>query len=65
LARVLNDRTGKTLYLFDSFEGLPEVDREKDSWFQKGQYSAGSEIEVEDLLRDYSTYSEYPARLDT
>ena len=53
LARVLNGRSDKTLYLFDSFEGLPEVDREKDSWFQKGQYSAGSVTLVEDLLRDF------------
>jgi O-methyltransferase len=53
LARVVNGRTDKKLYLFDSFEGLPEVDREKDSWFQKGQYSAGSVTVVEDLLRDF------------
>jgi O-methyltransferase len=53
LARVLNGRTSKTLYLFDSFEGLPEVDTEKDPWFQKGQYLAGCVIEVEELLRDY------------
>ena len=53
LARVLDGRTDKTLYLFDSFEGLPELDREKDSWFQKGQYSAGSVTAVEDLLRDF------------
>jgi O-methyltransferase len=53
LARILNNRTAKTLYLFDSFQGLPEVDREKDPWFQKGHYSAGSVIEVEELLRDY------------
>jgi O-methyltransferase len=53
LARVLNGRTEKTLYLFDSFDGLPEVDREKDSWFQKGQYSTGSVTVVEDLLRDF------------
>jgi O-methyltransferase len=53
LARVLNGRTDKTLYLFDSFEGLPEVDREKDSWFQKGQYSTGSVTAVEDLLHDF------------
>jgi O-methyltransferase len=53
LARVLKDQNDKKLYLFDSFEGLPEVDREKDSWFQKGQYSAGSVTAVEDLLRDF------------
>jgi hypothetical protein len=65
LARVLNGRTDKTLYLFDSFEGLPEVDREKDSWFQKGQYSTGSVTVVEDPFARFSTYSEYSTRLDT
>jgi O-methyltransferase len=55
LARVLKDRTDKTLYLFDSFEGLPEVDPEKDSWFQKGQYSTGSMTVVKDLLRDFQS----------
>ena len=53
LARVLGNEANKRLYLFDSFRGLPKVDREKDPWFSEGQYCAESVEAVEELLRDF------------
>jgi O-methyltransferase len=39
LAQILKDsRTAKKLYLFDSFEGMPATDPEKD-WHKKGDFS--------------------------
>jgi O-methyltransferase len=54
LARVLRNTREKKLYLFDSFQGLPKVDHERDPWFHEGQYSAESVAVVQQLLRDYS-----------
>jgi O-methyltransferase len=53
LARVLRNDAYKKLYLFDSFRGLPKVDRERDPWFSEGQYSAESVEAVEEVLRDF------------
>jgi O-methyltransferase len=53
LARVLGNAKEKKLYLFDSFEGLPKVDQDRDPWFHGGQYSASVEV-VKELLRDFS-----------
>jgi O-methyltransferase len=54
LARVLRRKEDqKKLYLFDSFQGLPKVNEEKDQWFTAGQYSADSVEAVEKLLRDF------------
>lgn len=53
LARVLQNRANKRLYLFDSFKGLPKMDQERDPWFSEGQYCAESIEAVEDLLRDF------------
>jgi O-methyltransferase len=54
LARVLSSSTtAKRLYLFDSFKGLPKMDRERDPWFAEGQYRAESIAAVEDLLAGF------------
>jgi O-methyltransferase len=39
LCRILNE-TGKTLYLFDSFEGLPKSHPKHDPYFREGQMAA-------------------------
>jgi O-methyltransferase len=52
LCRVLSG-SGCCLYLFDSFQGLPEVDPDKDRWFHAGQYAAGDVESVERLLADF------------
>jgi O-methyltransferase len=54
LARVLNRHRNKQLYLFDSFQGLPKVDQEKDRWFHEGQYSAESADVAKAVLGDFS-----------
>jgi O-methyltransferase len=54
LARILKNITGKKLYLFDSFQGLPKVDQEKDRWFFEGEYRECVEA-VEGLLSDFRT----------
>ena len=51
LSRTLKDKN-KVLRLFDSFEGLPAVNKEKDAWFSKGQFGATSAAAVEELLSD-------------
>ncbi|MGH7775149.1 MAG: TylF/MycF/NovP-related O-methyltransferase [Candidatus Binatia bacterium] len=52
LARVLKGRK-KMLYLFDSFRGLPKVNREKDPWFQEGWFSQDSVASVKQVLSDF------------
>lgn len=52
LSRVL-DTTGKRLFLFDSFQGLPRGDQEKDKWFYEGQYAVDSVESVRELLIDF------------
>jgi O-methyltransferase len=39
LCQILNE-TGKTLYLFDSFEGLPKSHQKHDPYFREGQMAA-------------------------
>jgi O-methyltransferase len=53
LARVLKNTDNKRLYLFDSFQGLPKPDEEKDRWFSEGEFSVGSVEAVEHLLSDF------------
>jgi hypothetical protein len=53
LARTLGTSASKKLYLFDSFEGLPKVNGEKDSWFSEGQYRANSIGAVKAVLSDF------------
>ena len=53
LARVLTKAASKRLYLFDSFKGLPRMDRERDPWFSEGQYCSESVEAVEALLADF------------
>jgi O-methyltransferase len=53
LARVLSRENKKKLYLFDSFQGLPKVDQERDPWFHEGQYSAESVKVVEKVLGEF------------
>ena len=53
LARILKETADKTLYLFDSFQGLPKLNEEKDQWFVEGQYSAESIESVKSLLNDF------------
>jgi hypothetical protein len=55
LARTLKNTANKKLYLFDSFRGLPRLDREKDPWFCEGQYRAESVEEVKALLSDFQS----------
>jgi O-methyltransferase len=58
LARVLKNVPDKRLYLFDSFQGLPKVNKEKDEWFFEGQYSAKSIEGVKLLLSDFHSIIE-------
>jgi O-methyltransferase len=55
LARVLKNTDNKRLYLFDSFQGLPKPNEEKDPWFSEGEFTFGSIEAVEDLLSDFRT----------
>jgi O-methyltransferase len=55
LARVLKSAARKRLYLFDSFHGLPPIDKEKNPWFSDGQYSAESVDDVKELLKDFGS----------
>ena len=47
---VFND---KMLYLFDTFEGMPYHDEEKDNFHRKGDFSKCHIQIVENLLRNY------------
>jgi O-methyltransferase len=51
LCRIMK-KHGKRIYLFDSFEGLPEPDEKKDVYFQKGEYAASAEA-VKQLLTEF------------
>jgi O-methyltransferase len=52
LARVLRN-CKKKLYLFDSFQGMPKIDQEKDPWFSEGEFRVESVDMVRDLLSDF------------
>lgn len=53
LARVLKHVTDKRLYLFDSFEGLPQIDPNRDPWFCAGEFAPESVEAVEKVLSDF------------
>jgi len=53
LARTLKNTANKKLYLFDSFQGLPKLDADKDPWFFEGQYCAKSVEAVKAVLSDF------------
>jgi len=53
LSRVMNSQ-GKTLHLFDSFKGLPQVGKEEEQWWQPGQFEIESVDSVKQLLQDFS-----------
>jgi O-methyltransferase len=55
LSRLLKGRD-KTLYLFDSFKGLPKPNITKDYYFQEGQYAADSIDSVKQLLFDFQDF---------
>jgi O-methyltransferase len=58
LARVLQNRPDKRLYLFDSFQGLPKITEGKDQWFREGQFSGARVDAVEELLTDFRSTTE-------
>jgi O-methyltransferase len=56
LSRVLKG-TGKRLYLFDSFKGLPAVEPQHDNPFwQEGQFAIDSAEPVRSLLREFGDH---------
>ena len=55
LCRVA-DNSGKKLFLFDSFEGLPPGDEERDKWFKPGQFAIKSVDRVKELLADFKDF---------
>jgi hypothetical protein len=59
-ARIICEVKGvRPLHLFDTFEGIPAVDSEKDGdTFQRGQYAASLE-EVQQFLRGYDSIHFY------
>jgi O-methyltransferase len=65
LSRVLhNDRsltgqTTKTLYLFDSFEGLPREDGSHDNVYREGDLSVDSVESVKQLLIDFRSFTDF------
>lgn len=52
LTRILAG-SGKGLYLFDSFKGLPKIDPTRDVGFKEGLFAADSVESVKNLLKDY------------
>ena len=50
--------SGKRVYLFDSFEGLPAGDPQKDEWLHEGQFAIDSVESVERLLSDFDDVTE-------
>lgn len=60
-ARILTSvfsKSGKEIYLFDTFEGMPEVDIKKDK-HAKGDFADCSLEMVEEQLKDLSHYKIY------
>jgi len=59
-AKLISEAKGdKHLYLFDTFEGLPEISRsDSQDHFKKGDYSASYE-EVKDYLKSYKNVNIY------
>lgn len=52
LSRVLRDAK-KTLFLFDSFVGLPEANKEHDKCYGKGDFSDASVESVKQILKEF------------
>src|ERR1700687_2843089 len=46
---ILEAESHKTLHLFDTFEGLPEVSKEDSKWFARGQYHGPLEVVTRNL----------------
>jgi O-methyltransferase len=64
LCRVLhNDRLsanqGKTLYLFDSFEGLPQEKPSHDNVYRQGTFALDSIESVKQLLSDFGNLTDF------
>jgi O-methyltransferase len=64
LCRVLhNDRLsanqGKTLYLFDSFEGLPQEKPSHDNVYRQGTFAVDSIESVKQLLSDFGNLTDF------
>ena len=57
-AKLIREATQKPLYLFDTFEGLPEISEYDSEQNKKGIYSASLE-EVKDYLKDYKNIHFY------
>ena len=55
---ILEAEQGKTLHLFDTFEGLPEVSEEDNKQFARGQYHGSLET-VEQNLSEFSNVRFY------
>jgi O-methyltransferase len=54
LARVLKQTVNKKLYLFDSFQGLPQVDPEREPWFSEGEFASESLEGVREVLSEFA-----------
>jgi O-methyltransferase len=54
ISRLLAD-SGKTFYLFDSFQGLPAQSTSHDNYYREGAFKA-QEAETRTLLRDYEGF---------
>jgi O-methyltransferase len=55
LARLLNNETGRHLYLFDSFQGLPKATREEERWFAEGEFRFDSVDKIKELLDGFGS----------
>ena len=58
LCRVIAGRQ-KRLYLFDSFEGLPVGDPDKDRWFEEGQFAVDGVDSVKRLLDEFDDVTDF------
>lgn len=54
------EKQNKHSHLFDTFTGMPEVDTEKDNFYQKGDISDTSLSEVREFLADCQNVTIYP-----
>lgn len=57
-SRVLRE-TGKKLFLFDSFQGLPEANLAYDKHYGKGDFAGTSLESVQQLLKDFDQIVEF------
>jgi len=54
------EKSPKNVYLFDTFSGMPEVDPEKDNFYQTGSLADTSLAEVTEFLKDCRNVTIYP-----